>query len=42
MKKLVKTDYIKIYSYMLKIRRFEERAAQGSLENAIQRIDRGV
>ncbi len=28
MKKLKKTDYIKIYSYMLKIRRFEERAAQ--------------
>ena len=28
MKKLQKTDYIKIYSYMLKIRRFEERAAQ--------------
>ncbi len=28
MKKLNKTDYIKIYSYMLKIRRFEERAAQ--------------
>ncbi len=28
MKKLQKTDYIKIYSYMIKIRRFEERAAQ--------------
>ena len=28
MKKLLKNDYIKIYSYMLKIRRFEERAAQ--------------
>ncbi len=28
MKKLKKTDLIKIYSYMLKIRRFEERAAQ--------------
>ena len=28
MKKLQKTDYIKIYKYMLKIRRFEERAAQ--------------
>ena len=28
MKKLHKNDYIKIYSYMLKIRRFEERAAQ--------------
>ena len=28
MKKLKKEDYIKIYSYMMKIRRFEERAAQ--------------
>ena len=28
MKKLQKNDYIKMYSYMLKIRRFEERAAQ--------------
>ncbi len=28
MKKLNKNDYIKMYSYMLKIRRFEERAAQ--------------
>ena len=28
MKKLQKKDYIKMYSYMLKIRRFEERAAQ--------------
>ncbi len=28
MKKLQKADYIKMYSYMLKIRRFEERAAQ--------------
>tara|TARA_B100001121_G_scaffold242656_1_gene217141 strand:- start:487 stop:1449 length:963 start_codon:yes stop_codon:yes gene_type:complete len=28
MKKLQKADYIKIYSYMLKIRRFEERASQ--------------
>ncbi len=28
MKKLKKADYIKMYSYMLKIRRFEERAAQ--------------
>ena len=28
MKKLQKTDYLKIYSYMIKIRRFEERAAQ--------------
>ena len=28
MKKLVKNDYLKIYSYMIKIRRFEERAAQ--------------
>ncbi len=28
MKKLQKKDYIKIYSYMIKIRRFEERAAQ--------------
>ena len=28
MKKLSKSDYIKIYSYMLKIRRFEERASQ--------------
>ncbi|MDC3131985.1 pyruvate dehydrogenase (acetyl-transferring) E1 component subunit alpha [Pelagibacteraceae bacterium] len=28
MKKLQKSDYIKIYSFMVKIRRFEERAAQ--------------
>ncbi|MDC3074936.1 pyruvate dehydrogenase (acetyl-transferring) E1 component subunit alpha [Pelagibacteraceae bacterium] len=28
MKKLQKADYIKMYSFMLKIRRFEERAAQ--------------
>jgi len=28
MKKLNKTDYLKIFSFMLKIRRFEERAAQ--------------
>ena len=28
MKKLNKNDYIKMYSYMLKIRRFEERASQ--------------
>ena len=28
MKKLQKSDYIKMYSFMLKIRRFEERAAQ--------------
>ncbi len=28
MKKLIKKDYLKIYSYMLKIRRFEERSAQ--------------
>jgi len=27
-KKLLKKDYIKIYTYMLKIRRFEERASQ--------------
>ena len=28
MKKLTKSDHLKIYSYMLKIRRFEERSAQ--------------
>ena len=28
MKKLSKNDHLKIYSYMLKIRRFEERSAQ--------------
>ena len=28
MKKLSKNDHIKIYSYMVKIRRFEERSAQ--------------
>ena len=28
MKKLNNNDYIKMYTYMLKIRRFEERAAQ--------------
>ena len=28
MKKLSKSDHLKIFSYMLKIRRFEERSAQ--------------